>query len=897
VGEQHPVPKTIGRYQVLGTIGIGAMGAVYKAFDPLIKRTLAIKTIRLDIARGSPEYKQFLDRFYHEARISGTLAHPSIVTLFDIGEDVAGLPYLAMEFIEGETLESMVERGVRFRPEKVIGLASQVAAALDYAHQRGVVHRDIKPANLILFEQDRVKVMDFGIAKLAGSELTQAGQLLGTPSYMSPEQAMGEKLDGRSDIFSLGVVCFEMLSGEQPFAGNNVTSILYRLVHMPPAQPQNLELNGLVPQKWHEVFSRVLAKKPAERYPTAAEFVQDLELCLGSWFSALPGGIDEIADPGERTMLDDEGFGDAVPLIHGAAPVVSPAAHFDPLTDPSGEIAAVAPSEDTHSTTELGTKRAPAPPPLTGERRTEPLPATDDAESPRTQALGAEPDPIESTVPMPLGAPADAGPGASTVPLPVFAPERRGARPPAPPPLPVEAGALGDEPSTVTIRARAAAPAPAPSVDDEDAIERTVIDRAEAIPEATVAMPGGVPSPEPAAEAFAEPAEATTAMPAGEPLDPAEATVAMVAGEPPVGPAEATVAMPAAAPPTTRMPLGGAADATWIAPGPSLPPPAPPVAVRPAPQPVAVPPPPPPPVPSAPRPPAAAPLAPPPPGAAPGNRGLLLAAAAGFAAMTLGLVGLFLFRQPAAPAAEPGAKAPLAAGLRVDSQPGGAAVRVNGELKGTTPLELPGLPHGLYEVEVELSGYEAAHENVALTQVAPARELSLSLSRVVVAPNTGRLEVVTTPPGASVEVDGVAVGLAPLRGFRLPAGEHVLKLSLADHAAVERKVRIAAGETEKVSATLASTRVHENSELDSKPVRTHAPPPKLPAQDRPLFVYAVLTVGLDGRVEEVEIREGAGRELDDAVRRTVKGWRFEPGRRDGTVVRFREHIRFKVPVK
>jgi len=351
VAEQHPVPKAIGRYQVLGTIGIGAMGAVYKAFDPLIKRTLAIKTIRLDIARGSPEYKQFLDRFYHEARISGTLAHPSIVTLFDIGEDVAGLPYLAMEFIEGETLESMVERGVRFRPEKVIGLASQVAAALDYAHQRGVVHRDIKPANLILFERDRVKVMDFGIAKLAGSELTQAGQLLGTPSYMSPEQALGEKLDGRSDIFSLGVVCFEMLSGEQPFSGNNVTSILYRLVHMPPAEPQNLELNGLVPQKWQEVFSKALAKKPDQRYQTAAEFVQDLELCLGSWFSALPGGIDDDgADPGARTMLDDEGFGAAlpVPLLHGVVPVAPPPARFDSLTEASGESAAE--DEDTLST-------------------------------------------------------------------------------------------------------------------------------------------------------------------------------------------------------------------------------------------------------------------------------------------------------------------------------------------------------------------------------------------------------------------------------------------------------------------------------------------------------------------------------------------------------------------
>jgi TonB family protein len=282
------MPQTIGRYQVQESVGYGAMGAVYKAFDPLIKRTLAIKTIRLDIPRQSPQYKSFIDRFYHEARISGTLSHPNIVTLFDIGEE-SGLPYLAMEFVEGETLSSLLEKGIRFKPEKVIGLVSQVAAAVDYAHSKGVIHRDIKPSNLILSEGDRIKVTDFGIAKLIDAEMTQSGTLLGTPSYMSPEQAMGEKLDGRSDIFSLGVCAFEMLSGEQPFPGNNVTSILYKLVHVEPIEPANLEMHGLVPQKWHEVFGKVLAKRPDDRYQTATEFVQDLEYCLGAWFGAAMG--------------------------------------------------------------------------------------------------------------------------------------------------------------------------------------------------------------------------------------------------------------------------------------------------------------------------------------------------------------------------------------------------------------------------------------------------------------------------------------------------------------------------------------------------------------------------------------------------------------------------------
>ena len=199
---------------------------------------------------------------------------------------------------------------------------SQVAAALDYAHSRGVVHRDIKPSNLIVHEADKVKVTDFGIAKLADSEITHAGALLGTPSYMSPEQAMGEKLDGRSDIFSLGVVAFEMLSGQQPFPGANVTSILYRLVHVDPVEPANLEMNGLVPQKWREVFHKVLAKKAESRYQTASAFVQDLEYCLGAWFTGL--GNEETISL-QMPVVDEV----TVTIPRMAAPAVPAAARSD----------------------------------------------------------------------------------------------------------------------------------------------------------------------------------------------------------------------------------------------------------------------------------------------------------------------------------------------------------------------------------------------------------------------------------------------------------------------------------------------------------------------------------------------------------------------------------------
>ncbi len=290
------IPQKIDRYEIIALIGSGAMGAVFKAFDPIIKRPVAVKTIRLDVPPNSPDYRAFLERFTIEARTAGRLSHPNIVTLYDVGHTEDKTPWLAMEYVDGETVAELL-LGQRLKPEVVIGLVSQIASAIDYAHGEGVVHRDIKPSNVIVFAGEKVKVTDFGIAKLMDADSTHSGLMMGTPSYMSPEQAMGEDLDGSTDIFSLGVVAFEMLSGQQPFPGNNVTSILYKLVHSDPIHPENLEVLGLLPDKWHDVFSRVLAKSPSDRYPTAAAFVQDLELCLGSWFGALEGETVILHEP------------------------------------------------------------------------------------------------------------------------------------------------------------------------------------------------------------------------------------------------------------------------------------------------------------------------------------------------------------------------------------------------------------------------------------------------------------------------------------------------------------------------------------------------------------------------------------------------------------------------
>jgi serine/threonine-protein kinase len=410
------LPAAIGRYQITGSLGYGAMGAVYKAFDPRIKRQLAIKTVRLDIPRTSPQYRTFIDRFQNEAEASGKLFHPGIVTLFDIGEE-NGYPYFAMEFVDGKTIADVLAEGVRFKPEKVIALASQIAAALDYAHSQGVVHRDVKPANLILYEQDKVKVTDFGIAKLQDSDITHAGSLLGTPSYMSPEQAMGEKLDGRSDIFSLGVVAFEMLSGQQPFPGPNVTSILYKLVHTDPIEPADLELHGLVPHKWQEVFRKVLAKRPANRYQTASAFVQDLEYCLGTWWSGLGDGDTLTLQVVGEPVAPPSAIGDLATAAIPRAPLPPPAARQ--------AVSALAADEETIVLAPAELAGRAEPPPATVTLVLDRSAATTPLQPPPLPQ--AQP-PLEATVLLPPAA--TAIPAEATVTLPPVPPLR------LPPPLP-----------------------------------------------------------------------------------------------------------------------------------------------------------------------------------------------------------------------------------------------------------------------------------------------------------------------------------------------------------------------------------------------------------------------------------------------------------------------------
>jgi len=272
------IPTRLGKYEIEGVLGKGAMGVVYKAHDPLIERPVAIKTVRKDTI--DPEVSaQFMARFRNEARAAGRLLHPNIVAIYEYGED-DGVAFIAMEYVDGTGLREYLNRKARFDFAQLTAIMSQLLQALEFAHARGVIHRDIKPANMILTHDGTLKVADFGIARVDTSTLTMAGMIMGTPSYMAPEQCRGEPSDHRADLFSAGVVFYELLTGEKPFSGS-VESITYQICHHEPKAPSQLSQLAL-PPALDPLIATALAKSPAQRFQNARAFHHALREAAGS---------------------------------------------------------------------------------------------------------------------------------------------------------------------------------------------------------------------------------------------------------------------------------------------------------------------------------------------------------------------------------------------------------------------------------------------------------------------------------------------------------------------------------------------------------------------------------------------------------------------------------------
>lgn len=268
-------PRMIGRYQVLRLLGSGAMGSVVLAEDTRIKRKVAIKLMKLDSVRTEADQREYLARFQREAEVSGLLNHPGIVAIYDVGEVEGQGPFLAMEYVAGRPLDGIMRTEPALTMKEKFKIIVGLAEALDHAHAKAIVHRDVKPGNVMVGEDGRPKLMDFGIAKREDASLTQTGTFLGTPSYASPEQIREGTVDNRSDIFSFGVLVFELMSGQSPFPGASINTILYRIVNEPPIEVQP-PVVGILPSGWRRVFDKVLAKRPEDRYPTCTAFAREL---------------------------------------------------------------------------------------------------------------------------------------------------------------------------------------------------------------------------------------------------------------------------------------------------------------------------------------------------------------------------------------------------------------------------------------------------------------------------------------------------------------------------------------------------------------------------------------------------------------------------------------------
>ena len=267
------MPEKLGRYEIVRELGKGAMGVVYEGKDPNIGRRVAIKTARREVVEASGMADEMMERFLREAQAAGALNHPNIITIYDAAEE-EGIAYIAMEYLEGGDLGDIIDAKKKLGMEEIVEIGANICEALDVAHAHGVVHRDIKPANILMPTDKPLKVADFGIAHVSDSNLTQDGALIGTPHYMSPEQFMGQKLDGRSDLFSVGNILYELTTGEKPFAGEALSTVMHKVIKTDPVNP--VELNVSVPDALAQVIMKALSKRPAQRYKTGNEMAAAL---------------------------------------------------------------------------------------------------------------------------------------------------------------------------------------------------------------------------------------------------------------------------------------------------------------------------------------------------------------------------------------------------------------------------------------------------------------------------------------------------------------------------------------------------------------------------------------------------------------------------------------------
>jgi predicted Ser/Thr protein kinase len=491
-------PEKLGKYEIRGTLGRGAMGTVYDGWDPLIARRVAIKTVPLP-ENPDPDTAEEIARFKREAQAAGRLTHPNIVGVYDYGE-TEGLAYIVMEFVEGPSLKALLDKQERFALSDLRRVMEGLLGGLQFSHERGVVHRDIKPANIMLTREGQAKIADFGIARIEASSMTQAGTMLGTPAYMSPEQFMGQVVDARSDVYSAGVVLYQLLTGERPFDGG-LTAIMHKVLNTAPVPPSQLAVTA--PVALDAVVLRAMAKRPEDRYPSAAAFAEAIRAAL-----EVPAAAPADA---EATMVGSAPPRPAPPPPQAAQPAAPsrPAAQAA-AAKPSGSrlplLAGVAAAAVVVLVGGGWFLLRPAPAPA-------PLPAPVAASAPAPAKLA------EAPPAAPAPAPADTQPSAPAPQAQPSAPATQAEAPPAAPAPQVQpATPVQVQPAAPPAQAEVQ-PAPAPQVQP---VAASPVQPAPATPSPVAAVPAAAAPPAPAAPPPA-PKQAVAAPPIPLPQVPAKA--------------------------------------------------------------------------------------------------------------------------------------------------------------------------------------------------------------------------------------------------------------------------------------------------------------------------------------------------------------------------------------
>jgi len=370
---------TIGKYQLRRQLGRGAMGIVYEAFDTVIERAVALKLLRTDVF-APDQLADMGARFKREAHSAGKLSHPNIVTIFDYGVH-DGAPYIVMDLMSGQELSRKLEAGARLPLHETVKIITELLAALSYAHEGGVVHRDIKPSNLFLLRDGTLKVVDFGVARVEASELTETGAILGTPAYMSPEQFLGLPVDGRSDLFSVGIILYHLLTGDRPFAGSP-TTIMQKVLRQDPIDPT--ALNPMLAPDWDTVIKRALAKKPEHRFQSARQFSDAIRFVMeGKALPKAPEFLNDAtvqvppppkAEPAAPARQNRSWIYGVVGAVAAAAAAAGTAVYvMRPQPQPPAPVVAVAPPPAPKPAPVVVEAPKPAPAPVVEEPKPAPV--------------------------------------------------------------------------------------------------------------------------------------------------------------------------------------------------------------------------------------------------------------------------------------------------------------------------------------------------------------------------------------------------------------------------------------------------------------------------------------------------------------------------------------------